>query len=76
MISTNRFVGTFIAASILQCQTVMVRAVEPFLWGAATAAYQVEGAVSEDGRGPSMWEAFRYIVSLVVIQDFYVSFTA
>jgi beta-glucosidase len=29
-----------------------------FLWGAATAAYQVEGAVTEDGRGPSIWDTF------------------
>jgi beta-glucosidase len=25
---------------------------DDFLWGAATAAYQVEGAAAEDGRGP------------------------
>jgi beta-glucosidase len=29
-----------------------------FLWGAATAAYQVEGAATEDGRGPSIWDTF------------------
>lgn len=29
-----------------------------FLWGAATAAYQVEGAVAEDGRTPSIWDTF------------------
>ncbi|MCX7030868.1 MAG: GH1 family beta-glucosidase [Spirochaetes bacterium] len=29
-----------------------------FLWGAATAAYQVEGAVHEDGRGETIWDRF------------------
>ena len=31
-----------------------------FLWGAATAAYQVEGAASEDGRGLSIWDTFSH----------------
>jgi beta-glucosidase len=29
-----------------------------FLWGTATASYQVEGAVAEDGRSPSIWDTF------------------
>ena len=29
-----------------------------FRWGTATAAFQVEGAVQEDGRGPSIWDTF------------------
>lgn len=29
-----------------------------FLWGAATAAFQVEGAAREDGKGPSIWDVF------------------
>ncbi|HUV70166.1 MAG TPA: GH1 family beta-glucosidase [Terracidiphilus sp.] len=31
-----------------------------FLWGCATAAYQIEGAASEDGRGPSVWDTFSH----------------
>ncbi|MCF3652258.1 GH1 family beta-glucosidase [Synoicihabitans lomoniglobus] len=29
-----------------------------FTWGAAAAAYQIEGAWNEDGRGPSVWDVF------------------
>jgi beta-glucosidase len=29
-----------------------------FWWGAATAAYQIEGAVAADGRSPSIWDTF------------------
>ena len=31
-----------------------------FLWGAATAAYQVEGAAAEDGRGLTIWDTFSH----------------
>ncbi|MEV4441421.1 GH1 family beta-glucosidase [Streptomyces sp. NPDC049577] len=31
-----------------------------FLWGAATAAYQIEGAAHEDGRTPSIWDVFSH----------------
>ena len=29
-----------------------------FVWGAATASYQIEGAANEDGRGESVWDRF------------------
>ncbi|MDQ1658969.1 MAG: beta-glucosidase [Cryptosporangiaceae bacterium] len=31
---------------------------EGFLWGAATASYQIEGAATADGRSPSIWDTF------------------
>lgn len=31
-----------------------------FLWGAATASYQIEGAVGEGGRGASIWDSFSH----------------
>ena len=37
-----------------------------FIWGTATASYQVEGAVKEDGRGPSIWDTFSHTPGKVV----------
>ncbi len=31
-----------------------------FCWGAASSAYQIEGAVDEDGRGATVWDAFSH----------------
>ncbi|MGK5741633.1 GH1 family beta-glucosidase [Micromonospora sp. URMC 103] len=33
---------------------------ESFVWGSATAAYQIEGAATEDGRGPSIWDTYSH----------------
>ncbi|EFH89852.1 GH1 family beta-glucosidase [Ktedonobacter racemifer] len=42
-----------------QVDTDLARRFPPrFLWGAATASYQIEGAVHEDGRGSSIWDDF------------------
>jgi len=40
-----------------------------FLFGSATAAYQVEGAAQEDGRGPSIWDTFSHTPGRVVNGD-------
>ena len=33
---------------------------ETFLWGSATAAYQIEGSPLADGAGPSIWQRFAH----------------
>lgn len=40
-----------------------------FRWGAATAAYQIEGAASEGGRGPSIWDTFGHTPGLTLHGD-------
>ncbi|ETK30509.1 GH1 family beta-glucosidase [Microbispora sp. ATCC PTA-5024] len=40
-----------------------------FVWGTATAAYQIEGAAAEDGRGPSIWDTFCRVPGAVARGD-------
>ena len=40
-----------------------------FIWGAATAAYQIEGATEEDGKGPSIWDTFTHTPGSVLRGD-------
>jgi beta-glucosidase len=40
-----------------------------FVWGTATAAYQIEGAYDKDGRGPSIWDTFSHTPGRVVNGD-------
>ena len=50
--------------------TAEQRAFPPdFLFGSATAAYQIEGATAEDGRTPSIWDTFSRVAGAVVGGD-------
>jgi len=40
-----------------------------FLWGAATASYQIEGAWNEDGKGESIWDRFSHTPGKVTNGD-------
>jgi len=50
-------------------RTDLLRFPTGFLWGAATAAYQIEGAVAEDGRTPSIWDTFAHTPGRVAGDD-------
>ncbi|HEY6802846.1 MAG TPA: family 1 glycosylhydrolase, partial [Pyrinomonadaceae bacterium] len=54
------------AEPIMQATTSGREFPKGFLWGSATASYQVEGAVKEDGRGPSIWDTFSHTPGKVV----------
>lgn len=41
-------------------RTVLMGFKKDFIWGAASAAYQVEGAAFDDGKGLSIWDAFTH----------------
>ena len=40
-----------------------------FLWGTATASYQVEGGANEDGRGKSIWDTFSHTPGKILNND-------
>lgn len=40
-----------------------------FIWGAASASYQIEGAVREDGRGETVWDRFAHTPGKIKNKD-------
>lgn len=44
----------------LDLSRTVPRLPEGFVWGAATAAYQIEGAAAADGRTPSIWDTYSH----------------
>ena len=50
------------AAQLASAQTTsnLLKFPPNFLWGCATASYQIEGGANEDGRGPSIWDTFSH----------------
>ncbi len=51
------------------CSTSFENNEGEFLWGAATAAYQIEGGAQEDGRGECIWDAFARIPGKIANGD-------
>lgn len=62
-LAAGRVVPLALAAETVHSEERAVPGAFPknFWWGSATAAYQVEGAASEGGRGPSIWDTFSHM---------------
>ena len=57
------------AAARRDASTLAAGFPETFVWGAAAAAYQIEGSADADGRGPSIWDTFCRIPGAVAGGD-------
>ncbi len=54
------------ATAVDDSREVRTRFPEGFVWGVAAASYQIEGAVAEDGRTPSIWDTFSHTAGAVL----------
>jgi beta-glucosidase len=52
--------GLVPASALRADEEAMLRFPSDFLWGAATASYQIEGAATEGGRTPSIWDTYSH----------------
>jgi beta-glucosidase/6-phospho-beta-glucosidase/beta-galactosidase len=53
----------------LLLEVATICADDKFYWGSATSAFQIEGAVDIDGRGPSIWDTFMKLPGKIINND-------
>jgi len=56
----------FVFFLFFSCSFVDAKFPKGFMWGTATASYQVEGAHDVDGRGPSIWDVFSHTPGKII----------